>query len=141
MHKPAKYFLIAVFLLVGSLTLMLLYYGGTSGKQTAVITPDVVTQKVDSQKLEADYRVKTKAIIAEVASAAEAPASERAGRASKAKTELLTLTVPSQFKDLHLELVLAADKLLNFFKSGTETEKLASQDLIKQAKNKYDWLN
>jgi len=141
MHKPAKYFLAVVFFLIGGLTLLLLYYGGAGTKESAVQTPDVARQIVDPQKLEEDYRAKTKAIVAAVTSAVEAPAAEGASLAGKARTELLGLTVPSKFKNLHLELVLASDTLLRFFKSGAEAEKLASLDLIKQVKNKYDWLN
>jgi len=141
MHKPAKYFLAVVFFLIGGLTSLLLYYGDPGGKKPVAQAPDAARQIVDPQKLEADYRAKTKAIVAEVTSAVEAPAAEGASLAGKARTELLGLIVPSKFKDLHLELVLASDTLLKFFKSGAQAEKLASLDLIKQAKNKYDWLN
>jgi hypothetical protein len=141
MHKPAKYFLAVVVILIGSLTLLLLYYGsGTSQKPIATV-PDPARQIIDPQKLEADYRVKTKAIVAEVTSAVAAPAAEGTNLAGKARTELLGLTVPNKFKELHLELVLASDELLNFFNSGAEAKKLASLDRIKQAKTKYDWLN
>jgi hypothetical protein len=140
MHKPAKYFLGAVFILIGSLTLLLLYYGG-DGTKKVVQSPDTARQAVDPQKLEEDYRAKTKVIVAEVASAIDAPAEQGSNLAGKARTDLLGLTVPSKFKDLHLDLVLASDRLLNFFKNGEQAEKLASLDLIKQAKTKYDWLN
>jgi hypothetical protein len=141
MHKPAKYFLAAVFFLIGGLTLALLYFGGGTSQKPIAKVPDSARQIVDPQKLEADYRIKTKAIVAEVTSAVEAPATEGSSLAGKARTELLGLTVPNKFKELHLELVMASDKLLNFFKNGAEAEKLASLDLIKQAKTKYDWLN
>lgn len=141
MHKPAKYFLAAVIVLIGGLTLLLLYYGRTASVAPVAVNQEASKPAVDPQKLEADYRVKAKAIVAEVAGAAESPVAEGTSLAGKARTELLGLTVPGKFKDLHRELVMASDKLLNFFKSGAEAEKLASLDLIKQAKNKYDWLN
>lgn len=140
MHKPAKYFLGAVVFLIGSLTLLMLYYGGGSVKKITQ-APDTSRQAVDPQKLEEEYRAKTKAIVAEVTSAIDVPTEQGSGLAGKARTDLLGLTVPSKFKDLHLDLVLASDKLLSFFQSGEQAEKLASLDLIKQAKTKYDWLN
>lgn len=141
MHKPAKYFLAVVCVLVGSLTLLLLFYGGGTNQKPVTEAPVADMQAIDPQKLDADYRVKTKAIVAEVTSAVEAPAAEGSSLAGKAKNELLGLTVPSQFKELHLNLVLASDSLIKFFQSGAQAEKLASIDLIKQAKTKYDWLN
>jgi len=141
MHKPAKYFLAVVFFLIGGLTLLLLYYGGAGTKESAVQTPDAARQIVDPQKLEEDYRAKTKAIVAEFVSAAEVPSAEGANLADKVKTELFGLTVPPKFKDLHAELFFAAGKLLDSLKNGNETKKLESLATIKQAKNKYDWLN
>jgi len=140
MHKPAKYFLGGVLVLIGGLTLMLIFYGGGTG-QPVVQTADVVRQQVDPLKLEEDYRARTKAIVAEFVSAAAVSPTEGANLADKVKTELFGLTVPPKFKDLHAELFFAAGKLLDSLKSGNETKKLESLATIKQAKSKYDWLN
>lgn len=57
------------------------------------------------------------------------------------KNQLLGLRVPTEFKNLHLSLVFALTKRENYLINGDNKEKLASQQLISQAKANYKWLN
>lgn len=57
------------------------------------------------------------------------------------KNRLLELKVPADFKELHLNLVMALVKLENYWQTGDEGEKSESERLVNQAKLNYDWLN
>ncbi|MCK4554023.1 hypothetical protein KAU19_03600 [Candidatus Parcubacteria bacterium] len=57
------------------------------------------------------------------------------------KNSFLALKMPSKYKDLHLNLVLAMDKMEDYLFDGDEGKLRASQELIKQAKEEYEWLN
>ena len=59
---------------------------------------------------------------------------------SRTKNSLLGLKMPAQFKDLHLNLVLAMDKMEDYLIDGDEGKLRESQELIKQAKEEYEWL-
>jgi len=60
---------------------------------------------------------------------------------SRTKNSLLALKMPVQFKDLHLNLVLAMDKMEDYLISGDEEKLLESEKLISQMKEEYEWLN
>ena len=60
---------------------------------------------------------------------------------SQTKNSLLTLKMPVQFKDLHLNLVLAMDKMEDYLIDGDEVKLRESRELIRQAKEEYEWLN
>jgi uncharacterized protein YpmS len=56
------------------------------------------------------------------------------------KDRLLELKVPSDFKELHLNLVMAFDKLEDYLENGGEKEKAESKRIIEQAMADYEWL-
>ena len=97
-------------------------------------------ERADLIKLENDYKAAAKAILADYSNSIQV-ADAKADQIGKAKSELLTLKVPTKFKDLHLNLVLAMVKMENFFASRDENEKIASQQMINQIKVNYAWLN
>ncbi|MEA3463861.1 MAG: hypothetical protein U9R14_02200 [Patescibacteria group bacterium] len=57
------------------------------------------------------------------------------------KSQLLDLKMPTEFKDLHLNLVLALDKMEDYLINGGEEKLQDSQELINQVKEEYEWLN
>jgi len=57
------------------------------------------------------------------------------------KNRLLELKVPADFKELHLNLVMALVKLEDYLKNGDEKKKEESGQLVNQASSDYDWLN
>lgn len=84
--------------------------------------------KVNSQsdkikeKLVSDYKIKANGILADywqLAEKKDAPAEE----GEYLKNRLLELKVPADFKELHLNLVMALTKLEDYFKNGDEKEK------------------
>ncbi|MFH1427516.1 MAG: hypothetical protein ABIG60_03240 [Patescibacteria group bacterium] len=59
---------------------------------------------------------------------------------SNFRTELLNLKVPAEYKDLHLNLAFTFDKMEKYINEGNEEERLASQQLVNEAKANYGWL-
>lgn len=58
------------------------------------------------------------------------------------KNELLALKgLPTKFKELHLKLILALDKMEDYLNSQDKQEKNASQQIDSQLKADYSWLN
>ncbi|MFH1233752.1 MAG: hypothetical protein V1649_03855 [Patescibacteria group bacterium] len=57
------------------------------------------------------------------------------------KNRLLNLKVPAKFKELHVNLVLALTRMENWLINKNESEKIACQQIVDQAKTDYDWLN
>ncbi len=98
------------------------------------------TSAVDLKKMETDYKARSKTILADYEKLAEEPDVKEA-QIQGAKSRLLDLKVPTQFKDLHINLVLAMVKMEDFLKTGDANEKIASQQMINQAKASYGWLN
>lgn len=62
-------------------------------------------------------------------------------KTSYLRNHLMEMKVPTKFKDLHLNLVLALNKMDSYINDRKEEEKLTSIDLIKEAKINYEWLN
>ncbi|MDD5290827.1 MAG: hypothetical protein PHZ04_01800 [Patescibacteria group bacterium] len=56
------------------------------------------------------------------------------------KNRLLELKVPADFKELHLNLVMALTKLNNYLENGDEEEKEESEQMVNQSASEYDWL-
>ena len=61
-------------------------------------------------------------------------------RISELKIGLMDLTVPEQYRDLHLGLVLCFSKIKNSIENKSETDKNDGLALIRQAKSEYSWL-
>lgn len=57
------------------------------------------------------------------------------------KNKLLNLKVPTKFKDLHINLILALTRMENWLINKNESEKIAGEQIINQVKTNYAWLN
>lgn len=57
------------------------------------------------------------------------------------KNKLLDLKVPIKFKELHLQFILALNKMENYLSQKDEQEKRHSLKAINQLKADYSWLN
>lgn len=60
---------------------------------------------------------------------------------NRLKTDLMTLMVPKEFMNLHVGLVLAADKLIDYSTSKDSKKLEQASSIISQAQKQYDWLN
>ncbi|MCU0679590.1 MAG: hypothetical protein MUC28_04075 [Planctomycetes bacterium] len=135
----------------------------TGGERRIVRTDGSVetAAPVDLAALESEYKAEIKMIITEfetlaspgendqtaVRSDAEpAPATDLASgtsalRVAKLRDQLMGVTVPNQFKDLHLELVFAFNKMEEYFLNRVISDREASLEFLSRAKNENDWLN
>ena len=57
------------------------------------------------------------------------------------RNELLDLKVPVEYKDLHLSLILAINKMENYLLTGVEQIKTESWQIINRARANYKWLD
>ena len=57
------------------------------------------------------------------------------------KDEFIALAVPKEFMNLHVGLVMATDKLIEYKKSKDNKKLQQATIIISQAKKQYDWLN
>jgi len=57
------------------------------------------------------------------------------------RDQLLTLRVPGQFKELHIDFIFAVSKMERFIIDGELNEKIASEELITKIKANNTWLN
>jgi len=96
----------------------------------------------DSKKAEAlksEYENNSSAIFSEYLELINSP-TVAAEEVYAVKQKFLDLKVPVEYKNLHLNLVLALVKMENYLRAGQESDKLESQQLISRAAVNYSWL-
>jgi len=137
MTKKAK---ILIILFSFSL-LLILYLFFTSEPINKKIEPDkeVKSGTTKIEQLEISYRQQAQPIVANYLGLLKN--NYTIDQVSQIKNKLLDLRVPTKFKNLHINLVLALTKMENYLTGGKESEKVESQQIISQAKADYDWLN
>jgi len=92
------------------------------------------------EKLASDYKNSVNRILVDywqLVQGKDIPAEE----GEYLKNRLLELKVPADFKELHINLVMALTKLSNYLESGDEKEKEESGQMVSQATADYDWLS
>ncbi|OGF27397.1 hypothetical protein A2303_05410 [Candidatus Falkowbacteria bacterium RIFOXYB2_FULL_47_14] len=102
-----------------------------------------VTEKVDLKKLEAGYKTQVKFVIIDyeaLIGTTTEPADGTADKIMELRNKLTDLSVPTELKNLHLDLVLAFSRMENYFRGGSQEEKDFSDDLLERAKNDHEWL-
>lgn len=62
-------------------------------------------------------------------------------KTTELKGKLLDLKVPAEFKQLHVNFVLALTHLENYLSGRQTQEKILSRQIIEQIKADYGWLN
>jgi len=152
--------LIVLYLIISSRTLTLEDTGGNlPGSQTN--RPEEKALAVDLAALEREYKQETKIIINEfeavaginypdpdnsqLAAGPDAPvvtsSSTLALRVAELRDQLMAITVPGQFKELHLDLVFAFNKMEGYFLNQALSDQASSLELLSRAKAENDWLN
>jgi hypothetical protein len=138
-------FLILALILI-SLTLALIWLSPTYVNRAKISDQSGLTQKeekkekVDLIKLEKYYEENFKKIFGEFEKSA---GDEKLNieEVKKIKEKALALKVPTKFKDLHINFILALAKMENYFNKGDDKEKIASLDAIKAIRENNLWLN
>lgn len=103
-----------------------------------VIDKEVV--KVDLVQVEADYKIETKNFVnnfSEIIKREDFVVDD----IKILRDGLLDLKVPAEFKELHLDLVMAIIKMENFLENNYLEDGVASQEIIKKSLESYPWLN
>ena len=91
------------------------------------------TTAVDLEALSAEYKIKVGQLMPSYEQLLDESTVD-AGTISSLKEELLELKMPTEFKDLHIELVLLLDQLED---SGVSND---LQNKFEALKTNYDWL-
>ncbi len=111
-----------------------------AGKQNDAKKNNAVDAMLNLDLLEKSYKLETKVILANYLRIAQ-DETINIESVKQTKEQLLSLKVPTEFKELHLNLVLALDKMEDYLNGGDEEDKLKSQEMIESEKAKYEWLN
>lgn len=164
MTKKAK-ILTALSLLSFFILIMLIMFSWLLGKnENNTVAQNKPAQKVDLKKIEENYKRGLTSILADyeknvnqsVASATpekkpisktsqekNALADETIPKIDNYRNQLLALTVPpsDDIMDLHVSIVLAFDKMQNYFENSDIKSLEESRNLIKIARDKNPWLD
>jgi len=97
------------------------------------------TPSINLQKLELDYQKNIKDILLVYLDLINNNSLSQE-KIEKLKKELFALKVPPQYRNLHLQLVTAMNKMQEYLKSGDEKTKLAQEDIINDLRHQYQWL-
>jgi len=142
MTKKNKFLLV----LVGVIFLIFLYLVITSELATVEFVNEISDKQikdinvVSADELRDNYKEGTRGILSQylkIISGDEITVEQ----IENIRNQLLDLKVPTEFKDLHLNLVLALTKMETYLEKGDIDEKINSQQLISQAKANYKWLS
>ncbi|MBU4257354.1 hypothetical protein KJ586_00520 [Patescibacteria group bacterium] len=109
-------------------------------KQNDAKTNNVVDAMLNLDLLKKSYKAETKVILANYLRIAQ-DETINIESVKQTKEQLLSLKVPIEFKELHLNLVLALDEMEDYLENGDEADKRKSQEMIEQEKTKHEWLN
>lgn len=109
-------------------------------KQNNAKTNNVVDAMLNLDLLKKSYKLETKVILDNYLRIAQ-DETINIESVKRTKEQLLSLKVPTEFKDLHLNLVLALDEMEDYLENGDEADKRKSQEMIEREKTKYEWLN
>lgn len=109
-------------------------------KQNGAKTNNAVDAVLNLDLLEKSYKLETKVILANYLRIAQ-DETINIESVKRTKEQLLSLKVPTEFKELHLSLILSLDKMEDYLESGDEADKLKSQEMIEEQKAEYEWLN
>ena len=148
MPKKTTFFIFLIIILL--IMVVYLIFGPTIDNQNQTIGYEQTANQNNNQQadklvdmglLAKAYKTEVKVILNNYLRQTQDKSILTAEYAEQIKSQLLNLKMPTKFKDLHLNLVLALDKMEDYLIDGCEEKLQASQELINQAKEKYEWLN
>jgi hypothetical protein len=132
-----------VFLVILALALSSLIFGISAADYYSYPQTSAAVRKINSSDGTAsleEYKSKAKDLFATLNRIVKENKSDPES-VNELKTQLMSLVVPKQFMNLHVGLVLAADKLIDYSKSKDDKKLQQASIIITQAKKQYDWLN
>jgi hypothetical protein len=132
-----------VFLVILSLALSSLIFGISAADYYSYPLSSAAVRKINSTDGAAaleEYKSKAKDLFATLSRIAKENRSDTEN-IDDLKAKLMSLVVPKEFMNLHVGLVLATDKLIDYSKSKDDKKLQQASNIITQAKKQYDWLN
>gem|GEM_PF-1788564 len=94
---------------------------------------------VDKEKLDSEYKEKVKIIMSEYFDL-ESKNLLNLEKINEISNKLLDLKVSSEFKEVHVNLILALTKMRMFYEKGDDNYKKTSQELIEKIIKEYSWI-
>ena len=128
-------FLILIILILASVIILF-----SRAKTITLNRQEQTKAAVDLVKLKSDYESNMHTIYKGFSQLVNADTSDL-NQINDYKGKTLELRLPPEYKDLHIQMILAINKLENFIKTGKREDKLASQKIINDLNVKYTWLN
>jgi hypothetical protein len=140
----SKNFKILLFLIAFGITAILVWIivigqNSDDGFMEKINNKEKSEVKVDLEKMRKEYKEGIGEAFAEF-SVLKDNADLTVPRVEKIKNQALDLKVPSEFKDLHLDFVLAMVRMEDFIQTGSEEAKTTGEELIEKIKGNYPWL-
>lgn len=135
MTKRAKIYIFLIFLVL----VFILYLILTAEPLDKIKNLQLNYQSQKIADLEENYKVEAKQIFNEYLALIN-QAGFTQEQIGQIKNKLLDLKVPTKFKDLHINLVLALTKMEDYLTTGEQTKKTDSQQIINQVETENYWL-
>lgn len=139
MSKKAKILIFLLLIFLALVLYLILTSESIENKKLTKQTNQTVKNE-NTASLEANYRSQAKEIFTAYGKLAQ-DNNSTADKVKQLKNQLLALSVPAKFKELHINFVLALVRLENYLSGQKQEEKNASRQIINQLKADYSWLN
>ena len=137
MTKKVK--ILALFLLI--LFILILYLILTSESVKKIDNSSRPAKNQTTVLSEGDYKAEIKKIFTAYEKLSQ-DNNLTTEKIAELKDRLLALKgLPAKFKVLHINLVLALDRMADYLKQKNQQEKNSGQQIINQLKANYSWLN
>lgn len=136
-------FVLAMYIWIGSRRVRI----ADDGKSQLGNGAEIVQEKPapDLVKIESDYRENTKNILRSYEEMINEEDllenSEKIKEVNDLEDDLIGLTVPEEFKNLHVNFVLALNKIESYAKNGNKEDMSKGLLMIQEIKNQYTWTN
>lgn len=95
-------------------------------------------EKVDLAALSEEYKEGISEALAEFSDLSET-SELNVPRIEEIKNKVLNLKLPPEFKNLHLNFILAMARMEDYLSTGAEEAKLTAVDMIEKIKSDYPW--
>ncbi len=130
-----------ILIMLLSFSLLLIFYLILTSEPAnkSIQNKKIISNSINSQQLETSYKEQVKPIMVRYSELIKG--NYTIDQVTQIKNKLLGLKMPAKFKNLHINLVLALTKMEDYLTNGENSQKVASQQIISQAKADYVWLN
>jgi len=98
-----------------------------------------IIQEISQREMRISYEAAIKEEILEIKALFEDQSLD-AGKIREVKQDLLGMRVPAEYRDLHIKIVQALDKLEQYITDGKEAEKSESEKMMEELALRYKWI-